>query len=68
MASSGILVIVAGVARCSRLGIDSDPAVVAVALALVGVGIGVFTPANQKIAYAAVNQEDDGVLVAMLSS
>jgi len=59
VASSGIVMIVAGIACYFRLGIDSDPTVVAVALALVGAGLGVFTPANQKIArYASVNHED----------
>jgi len=36
--------------------------------AWVSAGVGIFTPANQKIAFAAVRQEDYGVLAAMLSS
>jgi hypothetical protein len=36
---------------------------------LIGVGIGIFTPANQKIAFASARLEDYGVLAAaMLSS
>ena len=37
-------------------------------LICVGAGIGIFTPANQTVAFAAVRQEDYGVLAAMLSS
>ena len=37
-------------------------------LALIGVGIGVFTPANQKIAFASARPQDYGVLAAMLRS
>jgi hypothetical protein len=38
------------------------------ALALIGAGVGVFTPANQKVAFGAVEQEEYGVLSALLSS
>ena len=38
------------------------------ALAAVGTGLGIFTPANQKVAFASVQQDDYGVLAAMLSS
>ena len=37
-------------------------------LVVIGTGIGFFTPANQKVAFAAVSQDDFGVLAAMLSS
>lgn len=68
VASLGITIIVAGIACYSSLGIDSPWLLVALALVLIGTGIGVFTPANQKLAYASVNQQDYGVVAAMLSS
>lgn len=64
----GMAMIVTGIACYSRLGTASGLAVVVVVLALLGGGIGFFTPANQKIAFASVHQEDFGVLAAMLSS
>jgi MFS family permease len=68
VASVGLGMIVAGVASYSRLGVHSEIIMVAAVLALLGAGIGLFTPANQKIAFGAVGQEDYGVLAAMLSS
>jgi EmrB/QacA subfamily drug resistance transporter len=68
VANFGLVIIVAGVAFYSMLGLNFDLAVVAVVLALLGAGIGLFTPANQKLAFAAVGQEDYGVLSAMISS
>ena len=68
LASVGLGMIVAGIASYSRLGVDSEIITVAAVLALLGAGIGLFTPANQKIAFGAVGQEDYGVLAAMLSS
>jgi EmrB/QacA subfamily drug resistance transporter len=64
----GISLIVAGIAGYSRLGPESNLQSVVLVLALLGAGIGVFTPANQKIAFASVRQEDYGILAAMLSS
>lgn len=64
----GLGAIVAGIACYSRLSTESDLLMAAVVLALIGGGVGFFTPANQKIAFAAVDQEDYGVLAAMLSS
>ena len=68
MASIGLLTIVVGIACYSRLKTDSDYRLVLAALICVGAGIGIFTPANQTVAFAAVRQEDYGVLAAMLSS
>lgn len=66
--SFGLAMIVAGIFCYSRLGAASPiPNVIAV-LALLGAGIGFFTPANQKIAFASVPEEDFGMLAAMLSS
>lgn len=68
VASLGIMIIVAGIACYSRLGIDSPWVIVILAMVLIGTGIGIFTPANQKLAYASVTQQDYGVVAAMLSS
>lgn len=68
VAGTGLAIIVAGIFCYSRLGATSPiPTVIAV-LALLGAGIGFFTPANQKVAFASVREEDFGVLAAMLSS
>ena len=64
----GFATIVAGIVCYSRLGIDSQFAMVAAVLALLGMGIGFFTPPNQKMAFGTVAEEDYGVLAAMLSS
>jgi MFS family permease len=64
----GLALMVGGIAAYSRLAVDSGIMLVAAVLALLGAGIGLFTPANQKVAFAAVAQEDYGVLAAMLSS
>jgi MFS family permease len=64
----GLALIVGGIAAYSRLAVDSEIILVAAVLALLGAGIGLFTPANQKVAFAAVAQGDYGVLGAMLSS
>ena len=64
----GLALIVGGIAAYSRLEVDSRIIIVAAVLALLGAGVGLFTPANQKVAFAAVGQEDYGVLGAMLSS
>ena len=68
VAAVGIALIVAGIACYAALGVDSHFAVVGAVLGLLGAGIGCFTPANQKSAFAAVEQNDYGVLAAMLSS
>ncbi len=68
VASSGLLLIVVGIACYSRLAANSGYAIVIVVLIFVGAGIGVFTPANQTVAFAAVKQQDYGILAAMLSS
>jgi MFS family permease len=64
----GIALLAAGIACYAALGTASHYALVGAVLALIGAGIGFFTPANQKIAFASVRQEDYGVLAAMLSS
>jgi EmrB/QacA subfamily drug resistance transporter len=64
----GLVLIVGGIALYSRLAVDTRMIVVAAVLTVLGAGIGLFTPANQKVAFAAVAQEDYGVLGAMLSS
>lgn len=64
----GIALLVAGVACYAALGTAAHYTLVGAVLALIGAGIGFFTPANQKIAFASVRQEDYGVLAAMLSS
>jgi EmrB/QacA subfamily drug resistance transporter len=68
VASVGLILIVLGIAGYARLGVGSALLSVIGALSLIGSGIGIFTPANQKIAFASVKQEDYGVLAAMLSS
>lgn len=64
----GVGLIVASIACYACLGVDAHFALVGAVLALLGAGIGFFTPANQKLAFAAVTKEDYGVLAAMLSS
>ena len=64
----GLALVVIGIAGYARLGTGSPLALVVLVFALLGGGIGVFTPANQKIAFASVSREDYGVLAAMLSS
>jgi EmrB/QacA subfamily drug resistance transporter len=64
----GLAMIVAGIFFYSRLGAAVSMAIVVAVLALLGAGIGLFTPANQKVAFASVREEDFGVLAAMLSS
>ncbi len=64
----GLGAIVAGIAGYSRLNSESHLLTVGMVLALLGGGVGCFTPANQKIAFAAIDPEDYGVLAAMLSS
>ncbi len=64
----GLVIIVAGITFYALLDMKTDFAIVAAALAVLGSGIGLFTPANQKLAYSSVGQEDYGVLSAMLSS
>src|SRR4030095_10977932 len=68
MASIGLLILVVVIACYSRLETDSDYRLVLAALICVGTGIGIFTPANQTVAFAAVRQDDYGVLAAILSS
>jgi MFS family permease len=68
VASTGLVLIFIGIACYSRLGTGSSHALVIVALSLIGAGIGIFTPANQKVAFASVEQKEYGVLAAMLSS
>ena len=63
-----VVVVVVGIACYAALGKDSALWMASAALVLLGVGVGFFTPANQKIAFASVDQEDYGVLAAMLSS
>lgn len=67
-ASVGVVMIFAGVALYAWLDARSSFLVAGAVLALIGGGIGCFTPANQKMAFASVGQEDYGVLAAMLSS
>jgi hypothetical protein len=62
------VLLAAGIAGYSRLGLESSLALAAGTLFAIGAGIGVFTPANQKIAYSAATEEEYGVLAAMLSS
>lgn len=64
----GLTMIVAGIFCYSRLGATSPIPMVIAVFALLGAGIGFFTPANQKVAFASVREEDFGVLAAMLSS
>ena len=66
--SIGLATIVAGIAAYSLLAVDSGLWTVATVLALLGAGIGFFTPANQKVAFAAIDRDDYAVLAAMLSS
>ncbi|MGH7873783.1 MAG: MFS transporter, partial [Candidatus Binatia bacterium] len=66
--SVGLAIIVAGIFCYGQLEASSTIAEVVGVLVLIGTGIGFFTPANQKVAFAAVSHEDFGVLAAMLSS
>lgn len=68
VATAGLAIIVAGIFSYARLEANSAIATVVGVLVLIGAGIGFFTPANQKVAFAAVSQDDFGVLAAMLSS
>ena len=66
--SFGVALLVLGIACHAALGDASHLALVGAVLAVIGAGIGFLTPASQKIAFAAVRQQDYGVLAAMLSS
>lgn len=66
--SVGLALIVAGIALYALLGTDNSLIRAAAVLAVIGFGVGIFTPANQKSAFAAIEREDYGVLAAMLSS
>jgi EmrB/QacA subfamily drug resistance transporter len=68
VSAAGLAVIVAGIAFYALLDTDSSLILAAAVLALIGAGVGVFTPANQKSAFAAIDREEYGVLAAMLSS
>jgi MFS family permease len=68
VAAAGLVAVVAGIACYAALGEDSALWMASATLALLGAGVGFFTPANQKMAFASVSQEDYGVLAAMLSS
>jgi MFS family permease len=66
--SFGVALLVLGIACYAALGSASHLALVGAVLAVIGAGIGFLTPASQKIVFAAVRQEDYGLLAAMLSS
>jgi EmrB/QacA subfamily drug resistance transporter len=68
VSAAGLAGIVAGIAFYALLDTDSSLFAAAAVLALIGAGVGVFTPANQKSAFAAIDREEYGVLAAMLSS
>lgn len=68
VAAAGLALVVVGIAGYAMLGHASDLWKASATLALLGAGIGFFTPANQKVAFASVDQEEYGVLAAMLSS
>jgi hypothetical protein len=62
VAIAGLVTIVVGSAFYSTLGVGSGLASVGAVLALLGAGVAIFTPANQKLAFASVEQEEYGVL------
>jgi EmrB/QacA subfamily drug resistance transporter len=64
----GLLFIFGGIVYYSGLETDRNLVYVIGALAVVGTGLGIFTPANQKVAFASVEQDDYGLLAAILSS
>jgi len=64
----GLLFIFGGIVYYSGLETDRNLVYVIGALAVVGTGLGIFTPANQKVAFASVQQDDYGLLAAILSS
>jgi EmrB/QacA subfamily drug resistance transporter len=68
LAALGVVIIVTGVSSYSRLATASSVVTVVAVFVVLGAGIGLFTPANQKIAFASVSSEDYGMLSAMLSS
>ena len=68
VASVGLLFIFGGIIYYSGLETHRNLVYVIGALATVGAGIGIFTPANQKVAFGSVKQDDYGVLAAILSS
>ena len=68
IACVGLLFIFAGIVYYSRLETDRNLVYIIGALAVVGTGLGIFTPSNQKVAFASVEQDDYGVLAAILSS
>lgn len=68
IACLGLLFIFGGIVYYSGLETDRNLVYVIGALAVVGTGLGIFTPANQKVAFASVQQDDYAVLAAMLSS
>jgi EmrB/QacA subfamily drug resistance transporter len=68
VALAGLMIIVSGIGFYAVLDLSSGLVLMGAALALIGAGVGVFTPANQKVAFGAVEQEEYGVLSALLSS
>jgi MFS family permease len=68
VAGVGLILIVSGITLYSRLNADTSMIIVAAVLGVLGAGIGLFTPANQKLAFAAVAENDYGMVGAMLSS
>jgi DHA2 family multidrug resistance protein-like MFS transporter len=68
LAALGVVIIVSGVWLYSQLGLSSSVLGIVAVFALLGAGIGLFTPANQKLAFASVTSEDYGMLSAALSS
>lgn len=66
--AAGLAMITGAIGLYAMMTADSPLGLVAAVLAMLGIGIGFFTPANQKIAFAAIDREDYGILAAMLSS
>jgi MFS family permease len=68
IACVGLLLIFGGIVQYSGLETDRNLVYIIGALAVVGTGLGIFTPSNQKVAFASVQQKDYAVLAAVLSS
>ena len=68
IACVGLLLIFGGIVYYSGLETDHNLVYIIGALAVVGTGLGIFTPSNQKVAFASVQQDDYAVLAAILSS
>ncbi|MBI4527511.1 MAG: MFS transporter [Deltaproteobacteria bacterium] len=68
IATLGLFFILLGLFFYARLGVGSTMGWSVLVLSLLGAGIGLFMPANEKLAFSTVPNQDYGMLSAMLTS